>query len=82
MKLYFPEKVLLFDLMQNGQRKETYFRLIVGNLRKHIISRVPCAFAVKFEEQERYLKYATGDDIPWEIKYALHYATAFFLDRH
>ena len=28
------------------------------------------------------MKYANGDDIPWEIKYALHYATAFFLDRH
>ncbi|RVW62684.1 putative disease resistance protein [Vitis vinifera] len=86
LKLYLPEVVLLNDFMGNGTSPINLsllnFRFIVGSHSKRFISRLPHEIAVKFEQQERCLKYVNGEGVPVEIKEALQHATALILDRH
>ena len=59
LQLYFPEVSLLNNLMDGSSINlpGMHFRFTVGNHMKRIISRLPLEAAVKFEEQERCLKY-------------------------
>ncbi|KAL6329217.1 hypothetical protein AAG906_014827 [Vitis piasezkii] len=59
-----------------------HFRFVVGSHHSCIISRLPHELAVKFELQERSLKYVNGEGIPSQIKEVLQHATALCLDRH
>ncbi|KAL6328762.1 hypothetical protein AAG906_003779 [Vitis piasezkii] len=84
LQLYFPEVSLLNNLMDGSSINLSgmHFRFTVGNHMKRIISQLPLETAVKFEEQERCLKYVNGEGVPTEIKELLQLATALFLDRH
>ena len=86
LKLYLPEVILLNDFMGNGTSSINLallnFRFIVGSHSKRFISRLPHEIAVKFEQQERCLKYVNGEGVPVEIKEVLRHATALVLDRH
>ncbi|RVW44385.1 putative disease resistance protein [Vitis vinifera] len=84
LQLYFPEVSLLNNLMDGSSINlpGMHFRFTVGNRMKGIISRLPLEAAIKFEEQERCLKYVNGEGVPTEIKELLQLATALFLDRH
>ena len=79
LKLYLPEVLLLNDLRNLSWM---YFRFIVGDHLKHIVSRLPHESAIKFEEEESCLKYVNGVGIPTKIKEVLRHATVFFLDCH
>ena len=79
LKLYLPEVLLLNDLRNLSWM---YFRFIVGDHLKRIVSRLPHESVIKFEEEESCLKYVNGVGIPTEIKEVLRHATVFFLDRH
>ncbi|KAL6328737.1 hypothetical protein AAG906_003754 [Vitis piasezkii] len=59
-----------------------YFRFVVGSHHSRIIYRLPHELAVKFEHQERSLKYVNGEGIPSQINEVLQHATALFLDCH
>ena len=88
LKLYLPEVTLLNDFMGNGTSSTNLsllnFRFIVGSHSKRLISRMPHEVAIKFEQQERCLKYVNGagDGVPVEIKEVLRHTTALILDRH
>ena len=84
LKLYLPEFVLLTDFMLNGVSFLTLlrFNFIVGGHLRRIISRLPLEPMLKFQQQQRCLKYVNGEDVPVEIKEVLQHATALFLDRH
>lgn len=86
LKLYLPEVILLNDFMGNGTSSINLallnFRFIVGSHSKRFISRLPHEIAVKYEQQERCLKYVNGEGVPVEIKEVLRHATALVLDRH
>ena len=79
LKLYLPEVLLLNDLRNLSWM---YFRFIVGDHLKRIVSRLPHESVIKFEEEESCLKYVNGVGIPTEVKEVLRHATVFFLDRH
>ena len=79
LKLYLPEVLLLNDLRNLSWM---YFRFIVGDHLKRIVSRLPHESVIKFEEEGSCLKYVNGVGIPTEIKEVLRHATVFFLDRH
>ena len=85
LKLHLP-KVLLLNDLRNGSSfinlSWIHFRFIVGRHQKHIISRLSHESAIKFEEQERCLKYLNGKGVPTEIKEIFQHATALFLDCH
>ena len=84
LKLCLPESVLLIDFMLNGVSFLTLLRLnfIVGSHLRRIISRLPLEPMLKFQQQQRCLKYVNGKDVPVEIKLVLRHVTALFLDRH
>ena len=79
LKLHLPEVFLLNDLRNLSWM---HFKFIVGNNLKRIISRMPHASAIKFEEEESCLKYVNRVGILTEIKEVLRHTTVFFLDRH
>ena len=84
LKLYLPEFVLLTDFMLNGVSFLTLprFNFRVGGHLRRIISRLPLEPMLKFQQQQRCLKYVNGEDVPVEMKEVLQHATALFLDRH
>lgn len=59
-----------------------HFRFTIGSHIKRIIARLPIEALVKFEEEERCLKYVNGEGVPTKIKELLQHATALFLDSH
>ena len=65
LKLHLPEVFLLNDLRNLSWM---HFKFIVGNNLKRIITQLPHALAIKFEERESCLKYVNGVGIPTEIK--------------
>ncbi|XP_034701677.1 uncharacterized protein LOC117926621 [Vitis riparia] len=86
LKLYLPEVILVNEFMGSGTSTRNLslmnFRFIIGSHRKRFVSRLPQEIAVKFEQQERCLKYVNGEGIPMEIKKILEHATALLLERH
>ncbi|KAJ9687689.1 hypothetical protein PVL29_016250 [Vitis rotundifolia] len=86
LKLYLPEVILVNEFMGSGTSLRNLslmnFRFIIGSHRKRFVSRLPQEIVVKFEQQERCLKYVNGEGIPMEIKKILQHATALLLERH
>ena len=86
LKLYLPEVILVNEFMGSGTSSRNLslmnFRFIIGSHRKRFVSRLPQEIAVKFEQQERCLKYVNGEGVPMEIKKILQHATALLLERH
>ena len=85
LQLYLPKVSLLNELWDasssinlSGMR----FKFTVGSHLKRIISRLPFEAALKFDEQERCLKFVKGEGVPTEIEGVLQHASALFLDRH
>ena len=86
LKLYLPEVILVNEFMGSGTSSRNLslmnFRFIIGSHRKRFVSRLPQEIVVKFEQQERCLKYVNGEGVPMEIKKILQHATALLLERH
>ena len=83
LKFYLPKVILLNDLMSTGLNSSlVHYRFTIGSYMKRIISRLPIEVLVKFEEEERCLKYVNGEGVPTEVKELLQHTTALFLHRH
>ena len=86
LKLYLPEVILVNEFMGSGTSSRNLslmnFRFIIGSHRKRFVSQLPQEIVVKFEQQERCLKYVNGEGVPMEIKKILQHATALLLERH
>ncbi|KAJ7946533.1 AT-hook motif nuclear-localized protein [Quillaja saponaria] len=85
LKLYIPRVKLLspcIKLIRQISPLSLSFRLIVGNHKKRIISRVPLEVEAEFLKWDKCLKFVNGEDTPVEIKAVLTYASAFYLNRH
>ena len=69
LKFYLPKVILLNDLMSTGLNSSlVHYRFTIGSYMKRIISRLPIEVLVKFEEEERCLKYVNGEGVPTEVK--------------
>ncbi|KAF5942322.1 hypothetical protein HYC85_019964, partial [Camellia sinensis] len=77
LKLYLPEVGQL-----KGITSVRNFKFTVGHRKQCIISLLPHGLEEEFEKQENYLKYINGKYVPIEIRNALKYTCAFFLERH
>ena len=86
LNLYVPHVGPLDHFMRNGTSSVSlslvHFRFVVGSHHSPIIYRLPHELAVKFELQERSLKYVNVEGIPSQINEVLQHATALFLDCH
>ncbi|KAL6328815.1 hypothetical protein AAG906_003832 [Vitis piasezkii] len=77
LKFYLPKVILLNDLMSTGLSLSlVHYRFTIGSYMKRIISRLPIEVSVKFEEEERCLKYVNGEGVPTEVKELLQHTTA------